>query len=266
MPYGTGFFVGVLDATGGGGHAYLATAKHVLFSPSDQKPLTEIYLRLNTKDDGAEVVRVRLSTSGENRNVFLDSDPATDLALVAIAPNADKASTQILPSSFLATRAETQKMGIGDGSDVFFTGLFVAHVGEKRNYPITRFGRVALLSEEPIDFINYKGEPIKADLMLIEAQSYGGNSGSPVFYYIGSDREPGSLVVGAPILKLAGVMSGSFSDMIGVKAMQSDAVAVVTPNNGIAAVVPAYKLLDLLMSEEVAKARSANKPIASPSP
>ncbi|HYX72829.1 MAG TPA: hypothetical protein VE732_08660, partial [Nitrososphaera sp.] len=191
----------------------------------------------------------------KNQNVFFHQDPNVDLAAIPMAPNETRHQAKILPDDFVTTKSEFEKLGIGEGSDVFFTGLFTSHVGASKNYPIVRFGRVALISDEPIDFINFKKEAIKTDLLIIEAQSYGGNSGSPVFYYIGSDRNPGALVVGPPILKLAGVMSGSFTDIVQVKTAQTAVIPVVTPNMGIAAVVPAYKLHELLFSEQLKKQR-----------
>jgi hypothetical protein len=255
IPFGTGFFIGVVKQGTTGGHCYMITARHVLFRPADKKLFSEIYLRLNTLSGGSEIVKVPLHDTGAAKNVFFHSDPTVDLAAIAFGPDEKRHSTKILPNSYLTSKDDFANLGIGDGSDVFFTGLFVSHVGDKRNYPIVRFGRVALLSDEPIDFVDFKNDRVKANLILMEAQSYGGNSGSPVFYYLGSDRQPGNLVVGEPVLKLAGVMSGSFNDIIEVKTLQTAAVSVATPNNGIAAVVPAYKLSELLFSDELKKQR-----------
>ena len=255
-PRGTGFFVGVVkDETEGGGHCYMMTARHVLFRSADKKLFNEIYLRFNTLAGGSEVARVVLRESGPGQNVFSHSDPSVDLVAIAVAPDSNKHSTKVLTSAYLTSKEDFAKLGIGQGSDVFFTGLFVPHLGDQKNYPIARFGRVALLSDEPIDWVDFKGESIMADLILIEAQCYGGNSGSPVFYYLGSDRFPGGMVVGPPILKLAGVISGSFNDVIEVKTVQTATVPVVASNNGIAAVVPAYKLSELLFSPDLKKER-----------
>jgi hypothetical protein len=220
IPFGTGFFVGVVKEGTTGGHCYMITARHVLFRPTDKKLFPEIYLRLNTLSGASEIVKVPLRDSGPAKNVFFHSDPTVDLVAIATAPDEKRHSTKVVPASFLTSKEDFTNLGIGEGSDVFFTGLFVSHVGDKKNYPIARFGKVALLSDEPIDFLDFKGDRIKADLILIEAESYGGNSGSPVFYYLGSDRQPGALIVGAPVLKLAGVISGSFNDIIEVKSIR----------------------------------------------
>jgi hypothetical protein len=49
-------------------------------------------------------------------------------------------------------------------------------IGTRRNYPVIRFGRVAMITEEKVKFGDYE-----ADLYLVETGSYGGNSGSPAW-------------------------------------------------------------------------------------
>ena len=82
-------------------------------------------------------------------------------------------------------------------------------------------------------------------MYLIEANSYEGSSGAPVFAYLGS---------GQPVLKLAGVMAGAFNlpETFSLSGQKEEKV-LKYENLGIAAVVPAYKVHELL--EEVKKAR-----------
>jgi len=70
-----------------------------------------------------------------------------------------------------------------------------------------RFGKVSLMTDEKIEF-----DKKMMDLYLIESWSYGGNSGAPVFFYFGMDREPNAIIFGDPVIKIAGVMMGSFLD------------------------------------------------------
>jgi hypothetical protein len=93
-------------------------------------------------------------------------------------------------------------------------------------------------------------------LYLIETQSVGGNSGSPVFFYLGADRAPGVINVGPPILKLAGIMKGSFSEGSPIRFLENAPVPVAAQNLGIAAVVPSYLLYDVLFSGELKKQRA----------
>lgn len=175
--------------------------------------------------------------------------------------DSNKFKVRYLSEDMLTTKADYEKLNIKEGTEIFFTGLFAPHFGEKRNYPIVRFGRVALIPEEKINL----GENIKTDLYLIEANAFGGNSGSPVFFYFGIERNPGSITVGPPLLKLAGVVSLHFFDLIPVKFIQDPSqktetasskkaqkiVPVVTPNIGIAGVVPAYNIQEIMFGDEL---------------
>lgn len=251
VPYGTGFFVGVKDSKNADrSFVYLVTAKHVLQAADHKSWLPKIFLRLNTRTGGSEILEIPLSLSGAHRTVFLHSDPSVDLAVIPGLPDQAKFDFKFLPEEMITTEQDFKSLGITEGSEVFFTGLFSPYVGARRNYPVVRFGRVSLITDEKIRFVDQD-----AQLYLIESGSYGGNSGSPVFFYLGSDRTPGMLVVGSPILKLAGVMSGSFLDLQPVSAVETARVNVAPSSMGIAAVVPANKLHELLFSPDLMKQR-----------
>ena len=96
------------------------------------------------------------------------------------------------------------------------------------------------------------------NVFLFETQSFGGNSGSPVFFYLGADRRFGSLNVSAPIIKLAGVMKGTFQEGNPIQVAGTGTVPYSVANVGIAAVVPSYFLHDILYSDELVKQREAS--------
>ena len=156
---------------------------------------------------------------GDNRTVFTHGDPSVDIAVIPFLPDQKKFDFKVLPEDLITTKDVYKSLKIREGSDIFFTGLFTPYPGAEKNYPVVRFGRVALVTDEKIE---WKGK--RMHLYLIEAGSYGGNSGAPVFFYLGSDREPGSLMVGSPILKLAGVMQGTFLDVQEVKIIETKTV------------------------------------------
>lgn len=251
IPYGTAFFVGVKNRKNSErSYVYLVTAKHVLQS-IDKAWLPKIMLRLNTKHGEAEMVEVPVLLSGDNKTVFLHPDLSVDIAVIPVLPDPSKFDFKILPEDMITTDKDFKDLKITEGSEVFFTGLFSPYVGTRRNYPVVRFGRVSLITEEKIKFVDQE-----AQLYLIESGSYGGNSGSPVFFYLGSDRIPGSLILGPPVLKLAGVMSGFFLDRQPVGLIETSKVPVAPSNMGIAAVVPAYKLHEILFGPELKKQRA----------
>ena len=69
-----------------------------------------------------------------------------------------------------------KKRSIGIGDEVITVGLFTAVPGVSRNQPILRHGNIAMFPVEQIQTgLGY------ADVILVEARSIGGISGSPVF-------------------------------------------------------------------------------------
>jgi hypothetical protein len=251
-PWGTAFFVGVKDPKDEKrSFVYLVTAKHVLQDGDRKSWLPKVFLRLNTRNGDSGLIEIPIIPAGGNRTVFLHpQDSTADVAVIPALPDEKRFDFKFLPAEFLTSKKDFADLKIVEGSEVFFTGLFSPHVGTRRNYPVIRFGRVAMITDERVKFGDYE-----VDLYLVETGSYGGNSGAPVFFYLGSDREPGSLIVGPPVLKLAGVMSGTFLDIQPVRAVETAKIAVAPSNMGIAAVVPAYKVLEILAGPALAAQR-----------
>ena len=154
----------------------------------------------------------------------------------------------------MTTKELFLKEKIREGDEIFFVGLFTPHIGQQKNYPITRFGRIALLTDEKIAWKDLSGERLM-DLYLAECQSYGGNSGSPVFFYLEATRNPG-ILAGPPKFLLAGIMQGYFNDAQKVEFIQTQATPISLQNMGIAAIVPAYKLYEILFSEKLTNVRA----------
>ena len=251
VPNGTAFFVAIKNPSKPTlSNGYLVTARHVLYKPDTTEFLDNVYVRLNKIDGGSEVNTIPIQTKGSNQTVFLHSDTSVDLAVIPFFPDQTKYDFKFLQEEFITTKDDYTNLKIREGSDVFFTGLFAPFIGAEKNYPVARFGRVALVTDEKIDWMG-----TLMTLYLIEAGSYGGNSGAPVFFYLGSDREPGVLFVGRPVLKLAGIMQGTFLDAQEIKIVNTKTTPVSRSNMGIAAVVPAYKLHELLFSAELRQQR-----------
>jgi len=259
-PYGTGFFVFFANEIPprAGGYGYLVTAKHVLRAPAGES-FSRVYLRLNKLKGDAEYVPLDLVQGGRSI-VFEHSDPTVDIAVVPAFPSTSVYDFKMIPTEMLALKSESD-LNISEGTEVFFTGLFTSYVGEHRNNPIVRFGKVAMLPEDRIAW-QENGQPLQlVELYLLETQSYGGNSGSPVFFSFGADRNPGSIIVGPPVLKLAGIMKGSFNENRAIGFVQPAAVPpipVSSQNIGIAAVTPAHLLHEILFSDGLKRLRSEN--------
>ena len=185
--------------------------------------------------------------------IYTHNDETVDIAVIPCPPGSDKYQYKLIPVNMITTKEVFTQMNIKEGDEVFFTGLFTPFTGSERNYPIVRFGRVAMI---PSERIFHKGQV--RYLYLVECQSFGGNSGSPVYFYFNPLREPGLIRFDQPRILLAGVVRGHFVDFSPLELGVVDEVKIPisSENVGIAAVVPAYHLYEILFSEELKKARA----------
>jgi hypothetical protein len=250
IPSGTGFLTGVRHPTKKGVlSVYLVTAKHVLQTPDRSGFVRQAFVRFNTKDGRSDVLTLLLSPEGPKKNVFVHADPAVDLAVVPVFEDPSRYDFKVIADELLTSKQDAERLGIREGAEVFYAGLFVPHVGVARNYPIVRFGKVALLPEEKI---NWGGR--ESDLYLIESASYGGNSGAPVFVFVpaagSQERGPGP-----PAVRLAGVLVGYFGEVEAVGPQSGNSRTMAAYNTGVSAVVPAYKLQEILFGEELSRQR-----------
>jgi hypothetical protein len=264
---GTGFFVFVENEPSPGRYGYLITAKHVLKGENDEY-FKRIYVRINDKKQGSAFIALDLVPSGAQKNIFVHDDPTVDIAVIPALPNLVIFDFLALPTSMIKSKEDFKKSTIRAGSDVFFVGLFAPHYGDKINTPIFRFGRVAMITDDRFRWQEGSKPAEMVELYLLETMSFGGNSGSPVFFSQGIDRQPGSIIVGADEITLAGVMRGNFNEprIGGVIQTPNAVLPVFAQNIGIAAVTPAYLLRDILYSEELKKLRADNpiKPADAP--
>lgn len=256
IPWGTGFFVGVKVGDGSRMTGYLVTAKHVL-KDGQGRDLKRIYVRMNSKEGDPTLAALDLLEGNVSR-VHTHTDPSVDLAVVPVMPDERVIDFKMIGDEWLTTKESLKELKVGEGSDVFFVGLFSSFYGQHKNFPIARFGRVAMISGEKIPWQDRPTEPAQdADLYLLETQSYGGNSGSPVFFYLGHDRVPGQLFIGAEV-RLAGVMRGTYlnNSPVQFQQMPTAVIPFYSQNIGIAAVTPSYLLHEILYSEPLLKLRA----------
>lgn len=179
-PNGTGFFVGVKHADNEKVFSvYFVTAKHVLQDESGNY-FQEIVLRLNKKDGDSHLIKVAL----KDIKIFEHQDKDVDIALFNCLPDQNVYDFKFIPDDLIANKEVMARNEIAEGDEVFFAGLFTSHIGQKKNQPIIRFGKVALISDEKIEWKEKDKPPKFLDLLLLECQSFGGNSGSPVFFQL----------------------------------------------------------------------------------
>ena len=161
--------------------------------------------------------------------------------------------------SLLTYEWDYQPLGwpFGPGDEVVMLGRFLGYDGTDDNKPAARFGHLAMAPTVPIE------HPwgFTQSSFLIECRSLSGYSGSPIFIYriqttltaglvaIGADRGKASLP------RFLGIDWGNL-DRVGPNAYavdwaDSDAGASVPRLSGMMLAVPAWRLAELLDSEDV---------------
>jgi hypothetical protein len=154
------------------------------------------------------------------------------------------------------------------GDEVFLTGVFVSHIGSKRNIPIIRIGNVAAMPEEPIEFFS----PTRP-AYLIETRSLGGLSGSPVFLHLYPERMRGDRVTMAwarpgtelrdgdeiivPYI-LIGMVLGTPGSSQYLKDFPDSEMPIVDAdfNSGISVVLPVKQIIEFLHMPELLQERA----------
>ena len=252
---GTGFLLVYPDnrAGEGNGFSYLITNKHMVREPGlDEalgkgKYLQSISVRINTKkplqDSGVSYTYGQLPViyqSGDLYALVDTTDSHVDLAIIPISLNQETLDCIMISTSIFATNTVINDKHLDESDSVDFAGLFAQYRGNLRNYPIVRHGKLAMMSEERIPWES----GVTEDLFLADVMSFGGNSGSPVFIRTDGDNQ----TIGSYQYYLLGVMQGYYPVDSKVSIQTAEINGVASENTGVAAVVPAQKILDILES------------------
>ena len=162
-----------------------------------------------------------------------------------------------VPSHMLIRDEQFHKNGIGVGDEVFVVGLFHFVTGETKNTPIVRVGNLAMIPDDRI----YTGDRGFVEAYLVDIRSIGGLSGSPVFVresirVTPENSSPQRWMSGN--FYMLGIMHGSW--YIDPKTLHSLQPTTVSHedlglNVGVAVVVPARKVRDLIMEGPMKKER-----------
>jgi len=195
-----------------------------------------------------------------------------DIAVCPIELDPKVHKVGYVPSEYFLTQDLMQQYRVGPGHLVFSVGRFKTHDGKQRNLPVVRWGNIAMLPWVPIS--HPRG--YLQDSFLVEARSFSGYSGSPVF--LSDDAlpwenavwpPPASSLSGSPRWTppptlpdiptlLLGINWGNME--IGGQQKLLDRSGNILPynviaNSGMSQVVPAWKLQELLDKEELVKQR-----------
>jgi hypothetical protein len=158
-----------------------------------------------------------------------------------------------IPDSVILDEGSQEFDQVAPGFQVVFAGFFYQFYGSKRIQPIVRQGVIAMMPDDEVPTVL---KDKKGSVFLIDAHSYHGNSGSPVFVNVGGIHG-GSL--SGDSYKLFGVVSGYYPERDG-STLSEPAVltGAVHDNSGITIVVPAGQLKNLLNADELRTLRESD--------
>ena len=168
------------------------------------------------------------------------------------------------------------------GDEVFAPGLFLQSAGKNRNLPVVRFGNIARMPEGELLALATEHKTTFIRGYLAETHSWGGYSGSPVFWHyeynfvrpiiavpqgrpvpsrLALDQrppqpEPMHVMTGRGwATALLGLVSGHY----GIPTKAKDRSVETELNAGIGIVTPAANIVELLMREDVVEQRQKRK-------
>jgi hypothetical protein len=283
---GSGFLLSVQSETHSDYfHVYAVSNSHVVGDPG-YHPVVRV-----TSAARVDRFKGQIPFMAGNREIIplgwnqWESHPNADVAIASlgydqilhvIGPTYGRRFSFTIPSFLLLTHEVIDAFDICPGDDVYMCGRFTHHAGQYFNEPSTRWGTIALMhSMVEVD----KDKP-KAEVFLVEMRSLSGFSGSPVIWRLPIDfefyltsqlrkkNEPNPIATRRVKDELSsnkligpwliGIQCGSFPFYYpvvheGTEKQIEDYVA--KSHSGVAAVVPAWKLEELINSEDCIMAR-----------
>lgn len=247
----SGFFTAVLmpvDEKMDSVHVYVVTARHVIAR-------------------GCTVVRANTVTGGHKileyaANDWVGHPAGDDIAVCPIAMwSQDIYGSTVVPDSSILTEADLKEYDIGPGDEVFMNGRFLPFDGDAiahRNTPFVRFGNI---SSMPLKIEN-RFTRLKQESFIVEMRSISGYSGSPVLVHIPpkTARPRGEGYEEYPEWRtwLLGVDWGHlphYGTVTDKDGNEHPEELKVRSSSAMSAVVPGWKLLELLNTEELVEQR-----------
>ncbi len=243
---GSGFLVNVpLGEERLGKQLYAVTNRHVVLD--EQGHPRTLVIRLNNQMNAFEIVE-------PPEGSWILHPNGDDLAVCPIDISITRFRFVSVSVSMFISREDVVRYNVGPGDEAFLVGRFVGHDGKQRNLPTARFGNISMLPHEPVEHpMGFSQESF-----LVEVRSIGGYSGSPVFVHGQAIERAGIRKESLP-MRLLGVNWGHLPDWQYVRYEHSEKIVserwMVREPTGMATVVPAWHLRDLLFVEELVKQR-----------
>jgi hypothetical protein len=204
-------------------------------------------IRLNTKDGNTDVFEF------DAGRLFVSK--TDDLAIILLPTIPETYSINAIPRESLVTKEFIKEHDIGIGDEILMLGRFINREGAQRNSPTARFGHIAQMMGDPLIVMIGGKEHVQNDAILGEVRSIGGYSGSPVYVLPNRTAKRN----GKPIPDDRSVILGIDFCHIQSWAKAHDQHGKeldhfqLPQNTGMAGIVPAWKVGELLDSGPVQK-------------
>jgi hypothetical protein len=253
---GSGFLVGVPfgydhpDFTsadiGAAHHLYAVTNEHVARSHQ--------VVRLSAKNGGLKPIDLA--------ERWINHKDGDDLSIAPVGLNRDFYKFKFvsnLGSPFI-TEKLFNRLELGPGDETFMVGRFVARDETQSNVPIVRFGHISSSRSELIDQGEDRGH-FKQESYLVECHSVSGSSGSPVFVWLPEERAFKSSFHSNDKFEQQQTSRLRREHLVPREFLLGIDWGHLDEKNpaGMAGVVPAWKLLDLLKDERIIDMRRAKE-------
>jgi hypothetical protein len=254
---GSGFLVGVpLDGNKEKTQVYVVTCRHVL--KGMQNPVIRLNLFPSHKKPPVETNRLR----------WIDHPDLDDLAVYPLPIDfQEEPEYDVTWVSWEYLVDSSRNAVIFPGDEVFMIGRFISHEGNGQNAPAVRFGNISMMASQPMKS-QFKDDQ---ETFLVEHRSLPGYSGSPVFVYLNPSQprpptwltpwqqtgDVGMDKIGPWLLGIDWVHIHNYEPVLTQRDEKSIAVPKlwVKAHTGMAGVIPAWRLADLLTSPELKMAR-----------
>lgn len=250
QPIGTGFIVGYpMPNRDNAFIPLVVTAKHVI--GNRQKVLG----RFSTQE-GASTAFVQYDIAAlKNSNDFWEypNDDGVDIAVFR-SLHYKGTKYNAFPIDLIATKATFEQEKIRQTDRIIFPGLLINFMGSSANYPVFRDGTIALIPSETVPMqykVGNKRIVTKQEVILVDATSVPGASGSPIFLWPDPRLKGRTYTMGGTKPYLLGVMHGFYPAVPRevLKTEASESKTMYAENSGIAIVFPSWKLHDILKHE-----------------
>ncbi len=152
--------------------AYVVTNNHVVKDPRRPWSTTPV-IRLNRKDGMTECIPTR-------EDQWKCHDHGDDVAVFSLETEWDALSVASVDVAQFVTPELILAEDIGIGDDTVMVGRFINHEGKQKNAPSVRFGNIAMMHGERIESEQLG---IAQESFLVETRSLPGYSGSAVLIY-----------------------------------------------------------------------------------